>query len=119
MHYFLQRHGLGETDVHLHADNCGGQNKNNFFLWYLAWRVITKLHKSVLYSFLLTGHTKFSPDRCFGMLKKAFRITYISSIYEMANGVEMSSTAGVNKVQLVGTHDGRSIVPVYERDEFR
>ena len=72
------------------------------------------LHKSILYSFLLTGHTKFGPDRCFGMLKKAVQVTYVSSIYEMANIVETSSTAGVNKVQLVGTHDGRSIVPVYD-----
>ena len=114
VHYFRQQHGLGETDFHFHADNCGGQNKNSFFLWYFAWRVINNLHKSILYSFLLTGHTKFGPDRCFGMLTKAVRVTYVSSIYEMANVVETSSTAGVNKVQLVGTHDGRSIVAVYD-----
>jgi hypothetical protein len=59
VHYYFENHGLGEKDVHLHADNCGGQNKNNYFIWYLAWRVITNLHDSVLYSFLLAGHTKF------------------------------------------------------------
>lgn len=32
----------------------------------------------------------------------------------MANVVETSSITGVNKVQLVGTHDGRSIVSVYD-----
>ena len=26
VHDFLENHGAGETDVHLHADNCGGQN---------------------------------------------------------------------------------------------
>ena len=51
------------TDVHFHADNCGGQNKNNFFLWYLAWRVANDLHRTIIYSFLLAGHTKFGPDR--------------------------------------------------------
>lgn len=35
-HYYFQHHGLGETDARLNADNCSGQNKNNFFLWYLA-----------------------------------------------------------------------------------
>ena len=37
VHHYFSHHGLGETRVHLHADNCSGQNKNNFFLWYLAW----------------------------------------------------------------------------------
>ena len=30
-HYF-KNYGLGETDVHLHADNSSGQNKNSFFV---------------------------------------------------------------------------------------
>ena len=34
VHHYFQNHGLGETCVHLHADNCSGQNKNNCFLWY-------------------------------------------------------------------------------------
>ena len=32
--------------------------------------------------------------------------------------VESSSTAGVNKAQLVGTHDGKVIVPVYNWSAF-
>ena len=30
LHHFLATHGLGETSVHFHADNCCGQNKNRF-----------------------------------------------------------------------------------------
>ena len=33
--------GLGETDAYIHPDNCSGQNKNNYFLWYYAWRTTT------------------------------------------------------------------------------
>ena len=40
----------------LHADNCGGQNKNNVMVGYLLWRVLTEHH------FMIAGHTKFSPD---------------------------------------------------------
>ncbi len=29
LHHFFENHGLGETHVHLHADKCVGQNKNN------------------------------------------------------------------------------------------
>ena len=50
VHHFFSCHGLGETDVHLHADNCAGQNKNNYLLWYLAWRIATELHQSIKYS---------------------------------------------------------------------
>ena len=35
IHYYFKHHGLGKTDAHLNADNCAGQNKNNFFVWYL------------------------------------------------------------------------------------
>lgn len=113
VHHFFEYHGLGETSVHLHADNCSGQIKNNYFVWYLAWRTILQLHISVRYSFLIAGHTKFAPDRCFGIIKKLYKQNCISSIYEFANMVESSST-GVNKAQLVGTHDGTVIVPVYD-----
>ena len=37
---------------------------------YLAWRVIAGLNESVELSFMLVGHTKFAPDRFFGLLKK-------------------------------------------------
>lgn len=29
LHHHFMYHGLGETDVKLHMDNCSGQNKNN------------------------------------------------------------------------------------------
>lgn len=114
LHHYLEKHGLGETHAYLHADNCSGQNKNNYFLWYLAWRTINKLHHLINYSFLIAGHTKFAPDRCFGLIKRAYKVNYVSSIYEFARMVDSSSAVGVNKSQLVGTHDGRVIVPVYD-----
>ena len=58
VHHYFQNRGLGETQVHLHANNCLGQNKNNYFIWYLAWRTIMHLHESINYSFLIADHTK-------------------------------------------------------------
>ena len=42
-----QVHGLGEKDVHLHADNGGSQNKN-ITVGYLLWCVLTGLHNITL-----------------------------------------------------------------------
>lgn len=75
MHYFFANHGFGEKSVHLHADNCVGQNKNNCMVQYLVWRTLTGRHTNITLSFLPVGHTKFAPDWCFGLFKRAFRRT--------------------------------------------
>ena len=110
LHYFFERFGLGETDADLHCDNCSGQNKNRFVLWYCAWRVAIGLHQSISLNFLVVGHTKFFPDGCFGLLKRAFKRHAISSLSELDSVVKGS--ACVNSSQLVGEEDGTSYVPV-------
>ena len=118
VHFYFEHHGLGETNAHLNADNCAGQNKNNYFMWYLAWRIFMHLQDTILYSFLIAGHTKFGPDQCFGILKKVYKVTYVLCIYEIVRMVKTSSNAGINKAQLVGTHDGRVLIPVYNWASF-
>ena len=54
------------------ADNCTGQNKNRYMMYYLAWRVLADLHDEITMSFLPVGHTKFVPDWCFGLAKQCF-----------------------------------------------
>ena len=50
LHHFFQEHGLGMMDVHLHVDNCVGQNKC----------VLVRLNRSVILSFLVIRHTQHS-----------------------------------------------------------
>ena len=112
VHYFFDCHGLGETELQLHPDNCGAQNKNSAFLWYYLWRVMNGLHKVITYNFLMPGHTKFSPDWCFGLLKQKTRRTFISSLFDIARSVEESAT--INVAELVGLHNGTVLVPTYD-----
>ena len=77
VHFYFERHRLGETKAQVHADNCGAQNKNSAFIWYYFWRVMSGLHEEINYNFLLPGHTKFSPDWCFGLLKQKTQKTFI------------------------------------------
>jgi hypothetical protein len=112
LHHFLQVHGLGESEVHLHADNCVGQNKNNTMLQYLLWRTIVGLHAKINLSFLIVGHTKFAPDCCFGLIKQRFRRTNVSSLDDIARVVDQSAKANVP--QLVGTQEGDILVHAYD-----
>ena len=65
VHHFLESHGVGEQHLKLHADNCIGQNKNNVVMQYLMWRIMTSRNKTIEFSFMVRGHTKFAPDRFF------------------------------------------------------
>ncbi|XP_066918891.1 uncharacterized protein [Clytia hemisphaerica] len=114
VHHFLENFNLGETDSHLHADNCSGQNKNNAFLHYLMWRIINGFHQKIEYSFMIAGHTKFSCDRCFGAFKKSFRKTHVSSLYDVA---KVCDSTKCNISVLVGTHDQKIHVPTYDWTE--
>ena len=116
LHHFFENHSFGEISVHLHADNCSGQNKNRHVLAYLMWRGLTRRHKNITYSFLIVGHTKFSPDTCFGLIKQRYRKTFVGCLDDIATAVSQSLV--VNEVQLVGTQDGTSIVPMYDWAKF-
>jgi len=118
LHHFFNNHSLGETSVHLHCDNCTGQNKNKFMLWYLCWRVICNLHQSVTLNFMISGHTKFAPDWCFGLLKQRFRRTAVSTLADIASVVTSSTVVGVNRAEIVGTENGQVSVPTYDWHTF-
>ena len=114
LHHFFEVHGIGETDVHLHADNCVGQNKNNTMLHYLLWRVMVDLRHSITLSFLVVGHTKFSPNWCFGLLKQRFRCTKVGCLDDIVGVVNTS--AKVNVAQLVGDPGGGESCPNLQLD---
>ena len=118
LHHFFSTWALGETEVHLHCDNCSGQNKNKFMLWYFLWRVLHGLHTNVHVHFMISGHTKFSPDWCFGLLKQRFRRTPVSTLADIEEVVNLSTVTGVNKPQLIGSEDGTVFVPTYDWQSF-
>ena len=116
LHFFFEHHGLGEKHVHLHADNCSGQNKNNCMIHYLVWRTITQRHSNITLSFLPVGHMKFSPDWCFGLLKRQYKRTKVGSLKSIAEVV--NNSAECNVAQLVSREDGSTIVPTFDWTSF-
>ena len=114
LHHFLENHSVGETHLQLHADNCVAQNKNNILMQYLMWRTMTGKNESVQISFMVVGHTKFAPDRFFGLIKKKYRYTFVSTLDEMQEVVRKSMICGQNISQLTKDADGRKLVNWYD-----
>ena len=69
------------------------------------------LNASIILSFMVVGHTKFTPDSCFGLFKQRFRRTNVQCLSDIATCVEQSAT--VNKVKIAGTEAGEVNVPSY------
>ena len=85
-------------------------------LQYLSWRVLSGLHQSITLSFMMVGHTKFSPDWCFGLLKQRYKKTFVSSLEDIVAVV--NGSADVNTTQLVGSQEGEVVVPTYDWTTF-
>ena len=100
LHHYLDVYGVEEQHLQLQANNCVGQNKNNPMIQYLAWSCFTKRSSSCSIHFMLVGHTRFSPDQYFGMIKRKYRKTSVSSISQLSKVVSESTDTGMNKIQL-------------------
>ncbi|RGB24601.1 hypothetical protein C1646_772843 [Rhizophagus diaphanus] len=101
VHHYFEKHGLGEKRVIIHADNCTGQNKNNAMIMYLAWRIANNLHEKITYSFMVAGHTKFTPDGFFGLFKLKLRHSEVDDMWDLVNVVKESTPGGYNIAQTV------------------
>ena len=81
-------------------------------MYYFMWRVLTGLNDEITISFLPVGHTKFSSDWGFGLLKQKFKKTFVGCLDDIVRVVNQS--AKPNWAQLVGAQDGSNIVPMYD-----
>jgi hypothetical protein len=94
--HFFSNYSLREMTAYLTADNCVGQNKNNALIHYLMYRVLSGLHTNIEMSFLIVGHTKFSPDSHFGIIKQRYRRSQIYTYEQLAKTIEESAHLGYN-----------------------
>ena len=119
IHHFLEtKTPCKSATIFLHADNCIGQNKNNAIMQYLAWRTLTQRHESITISFMISGHTKFAPDRHFGLIKRLYRHTRVETIGCLRDVVINSSHSGANRVQLIRIVEGEQLVHFYDWTSF-
>ena len=81
---------------------------------YLAWRVLTGLHDSITYCFMVAGHTKFSPDGFFGLIKLLLKKSEVDNLDDLIAIVQNSTPGGYNIAQTVFDNKGNQVVHFYE-----
>lgn len=82
LHHHLHEHP-SEKKLLIHADSCGGQNKNQYMFNYLILLVHTGKVDEVMISFMIPGHTKFRVDANFGNCKRAYFQEDICTVKEL------------------------------------
>ena len=91
--YFLMnrpRH-FATLAIHLHADNCCGQNKNNIVMQFLERLVYLGFLKHVELKFMIRGHTRCTIDGGHGIIKKEWRKRDIFNLEQAAQAIQESS----------------------------
>ena len=112
LHHYLENFSLGESILYIHADNCVGQNKNNVIMHYLCWRILSGLNKYIRIMFMPVGHTKFSPDGGFGLIKSKFRRSLVCTADDLCDCIRQSTPVSkMNQAVLVGTEAGIVSIP--------
>jgi hypothetical protein len=81
---------------------------------YLAWRVLTGLHDSITYCFMVAGHTKFSPDGFFGLIKLLLRKSEVDNLEDLIKVIQNSTPGGYNIAQTIFDDNGNQLVHFYE-----
>ena len=66
---------------------------------------------------MLAGHTKFAPDRFFGLFKRRYRHSNVCTLDDVCRAVLSSTVTGQNKVQLTVQH-GKRLVHWYDWAQF-
>jgi hypothetical protein len=95
----IRKLNRGEKHLKLNCDNCAGQNKNNTTIRTLLLLIFGGCYDTIELHFMIAGHTKFSPDRSFGMIKKLYNKSTIYTKEQFVEVVKNSSPKGLNQVQ--------------------
>jgi len=92
LHDFLVSRKIQTPNIRIHADNCRGQNKNKYVVWYLVWLAATGRVKRIELKCMIKGHTHFIVDSGIGHAKKELRRSDVFCLNHWAAVINRSAT---------------------------
>ena len=101
--HFIFHSTLGRTGAKWSvwwADNCPGQNKNNYLMWFFQDLIRRKIYSRIDYKFLIAGHTYGPADRSFGVIECYIR--KIVTVYTPQQWYEhvRNTSPGIQVIQM-------------------
>jgi hypothetical protein len=103
LHEFLATRKIKTPTIRIHADNCRGQNKNKYVIWYLIWLAATGRVRHIELKFMVKGHTHFIVDSGIGHTKRELRKSDVFCLAHWAKVINRSATT--NKARVVDGND--------------
>jgi hypothetical protein len=89
------------------ADNCGGQNKNNYVIWFFQDLIRKRVYSRIDYKFLIVGHSYGPTDRSFGAIEKYLsQIENVYTPHEWYQHVKDSAINASSRVEVVEMQQG-------------
>ncbi|OWZ12642.1 hypothetical protein PHMEG_00014161 [Phytophthora megakarya] len=85
----------GKKRLIVYADNCSGQNKNNYVIKFLLAQAHMEVFERVDYKFFVKGHTKNSCDCGFGHIRKHLARTDCWTLNHVVNEVKNAASSNV------------------------
>ncbi len=99
LHQFLVNRKIQTPHIRIHADNCTGQNKNKYVLWYLTWLVTTGRLRHIELKFMIKGHTHSIVDGGIGQTKRELRRSDVFCLEHWSHVINQS--ARTNRAEVV------------------
>ena len=90
--YAIQKYNCGEKKFVVACDNCVGQNKNNYSLFFYSWLIDRNMYDEIELNFMIPGHTKFICDSCFGLIKILYWKSKVNTIDDVVSIIDRSTT---------------------------
>lgn len=83
------------------ADNCPGQNKNNYIMWFFQDLIRRGVYSRIDYKFLIAGHTYGATDQTFGVIERY--TSKIETVYTPEQWYQhvRNASIGVRSVEVV------------------
>lgn len=102
-HNFLSTRAIRTPNIRIHADNCRGQNKNKYVMWYLVWLAATGRVKHVEFKFMIKGHTQFIVDSNIGHIKRELKRSDVFCLEDWKKVIDRSAVT--NKAREITGND--------------
>ena len=114
---FFDNYGVKEAELHLHADNCAGQNKNNAMPQYLLWRPNMGGIRRLLCPSLLLATPNFHQIKHLGCSSGDFAEQRLT-VWKTSSTLQKNAPPRMSSSHSCGTEYGSVVVTTHDWTKF-